>query len=49
MKRLKLFQADRECDVAKRASYIYEDAALADLTSSILVVIKKLTCDAQGR
>ena len=31
------------------ASDIYEDAALADLTSSILVMIRKLTCDAQGR
>ena len=44
----KRIQADRDYDVAHAASDIYEDAALAAITSSILVMIKKLTCDTQG-
>ena len=47
--KLKLFQADRECLLAAMASDIYEDAIEAGITSSILVMIRKLTCDTQGR
>ena len=48
MKRLKLFQADRECDPAIRCR-IFIKTTVAGITRSILGKANKLTCDTQGR